>query len=61
MNQTWENEKNPSFGSDFGQFDPNCRGTFTDWTEHFKLRTYQPFSRQANFENHSGKLGGFGR
>lgn len=30
-------------------------------TELNTLRTYQPFSRQANFENNSGKLGGFGR
>ena len=23
MSQTWENEKKPSFGPDFGPFDPN--------------------------------------
>ena len=25
MNQIWENDKNPSFGLDFGPFDPNLQ------------------------------------
>ena len=28
MNQTWENDKKPSFGPDFGPFDPNLGPIF---------------------------------
>ena len=33
MNQTWENGKTPSFGLDFGPFDPNLGSKFIFFRE----------------------------